>query len=156
DRPLQQRPDGRLGVPGQIVQVALDDGGRRLFGHGRGPRGTNRSGSVYQFFVPPRLPGRVRVGKQALAPPDCEADQPLNQGDSPMSEETRYDLRRFLGCAMLSTSALAEPMATGLPRTERSAVWPQTLLGLEGSPCSPGGRAGTVFASLDWNPTCWR
>src|SRR5262249_40838858 len=58
DRPLQQCPDGRLGVPcpRQSFQVALDDGGRRVFGHGQDPRVTNRSGSGFQFLCPPPPP----------------------------------------------------------------------------------------------------
>jgi hypothetical protein len=60
-----------------------------------------------------------------------------------------------LGSVILSNPALAELMATGLPRTEHPAVRPQPLLGLEGSQSSPGGRAGTVFAFLVWYPTCW-
>jgi hypothetical protein len=36
DRPVQQRPNDRFGgpVPGQPIQVTLDDGGSRFFVHG--------------------------------------------------------------------------------------------------------------------------
>jgi hypothetical protein len=43
-----------------------------------------------------------------------------------------------LDSAIVSSPALAQLMATGLARTEHSAVRPQPLLGLEGSQCSAG------------------
>ena len=56
DRPFQQLPDDRLGggVPGQGVQVALDDGGGRFFVHGRGTRGTSRLRTSVPILVSTR------------------------------------------------------------------------------------------------------
>jgi hypothetical protein len=55
---------GRLGgrVPGQGIQVALDEDGGPLFVHGRGSEGQHDYGQFIDFVVHPPLPGRVWDG----------------------------------------------------------------------------------------------
>src|SRR5262249_7502380 len=91
-RPFQQLSNDRLGggrVPGQGVQVALDDDGGRFFVHGQGPKDPRRLRSFYAFPVHPVGP-RQSVGRDAGAgPTGSRGGSPLEPGRLIMRKHSR-------------------------------------------------------------------
>jgi Epoxide hydrolase N terminus len=102
DSPFQQLPHEWIGdrVPGQRVQVALDDGSGGFLGHGQGTGRTKRPQPIYYQLLYPPSPPRKSAGWEA------GTSQPtFNPGDSPMAEAIKHDRRRFLCTAATAVAA---------------------------------------------------
>src|SRR5262249_33458204 len=128
DRPCQQLSNDWLagGVPGQGIQVALDDDGGRFFVHGQAPKDQGSYRHFMQFLVHPDHP-RKSVGREAgCGPTGSRGDQPSNQGDSPMANTTsRATISR--DGAPHPVSPVAAPV-----RVVKRRSWRRWALGIAG------------------------
>src|SRR5262249_14140944 len=126
DCPCQQLSNDWLAgsVPRQRIQVALDDDGGLSFGHGQDPKIKAATAILSNFVVHPALPLKVLDEKRALDRTDRGADQPSNEGDSPMANTTLP--------ATISRDGVphpASPVVAPVPVVKRRS-WRRWALGL--------------------------